>query len=447
MDYKRFRLLLLLRIIIMVVAIALSLYTIFILKNFVRASFALLLVAGLATDFYLFINRPFADLRSFLTALLNNDYSLYRTRKGQSVSGFYELFQQLSAKYHKISTEKEVQHLFLQNLVEQVNVGIICLENDGTVFLANRTLKDLLQTAPVLTLERLAERDPELYMEFGQIRSGEQRLVKCHTGGKLMQYSLICSEFKLGEKDYKLITLQNIGKELDEKEIESWQKLIRVLTHEIMNSVTPITSLTGSLYERVHSERASSGQITPVTLDFLTEGLEAIGVRSQGLLGFTQAFHHLLRIPKPVIERTDTLRLLERIHTLFRSRFDEHRISFSSSVKKDVYQIYIDPNLMEQAIINLVKNAIESLIQTAEPGIKIEADRLLNGRVQIVVTDNGKGIPAENFDKIFVPFFTTKEKGTGIGLSISRQIVQLHKGNLTVQSLPGLETRFIIEIP
>jgi len=449
MDYNRFKILLVVRIIAMVLAISLSLYCIFILRNYLRSFFAVLLVAGLITDFYLFLLHAFTDVRSFLSALINNDFSMYRSypEHRKSVSGIYELFQKLSTKYHKISTEKEVQHLFLQNLVEQVNVGIICLENDGSVFLVNRTLKELVQTAPVHSLDKLAERDPELYTEFKHIRSGENRLVKYHAQGKLFQLSLLCSEFKLLETEYKLITIQNIGKELDEKEVESWQKLIRVLTHEIMNSVTPITSLTGSLYERVRSERDSNQEITSVTLDFLTEGLEAIGVRSQGLLGFTQAFHHLLRIPKPVIEKTDTQRLFERIHVLFNPVFKEHGITFSTSVEKEASKVFIDSNLMEQAIINLVKNALESFAQNAEPKITLQAMRLLNGMVQIVVSDNGKGIPPENFEKVLVPFYTTKEKGTGIGLSISRQIVQLHKGTLALQSIPGFDTRFIIEIP
>jgi len=449
MGSKNFRILLILRITGLVLATGLLLYCLFIQKNIIRSVFAFFLVSGLAAELYFFLSRVYSDVSIFLTALLNNDFTVYRLRRGKKkpVAGIYDLFHQISSKFNKIRTEKEVQHLFLQTLVEQVDIGIICFEEDGKIFLVNRAFKDLVQSVPIHSLARLEERTPDLYLELKRIRSGERRLVKYFSRGEIFQVSLICSEFKLMETGYKLITLQNIGQELDEKEIESWQKLIRVLTHEIMNSVTPITSLTGSLYERVLAERENQQAITSVTIDFLTEGLEAIAIRSKGLLGFTQAFHDLLRIPMPVIDKVETHRFFERIHLLFQPLFRERQIAFSSHIEKGAAWIYADASLMEQAVINLVKNAIESLNQTPKPSVSLQAISMINGRTHLIVSDNGKGIPVTHLDKIFVPFYTTKEKGTGIGLSLSRQIVQLHRGTLTVKSIPDVETSFVIDIP
>ncbi len=449
MGSRKFRLLLLLRISGIILATGLAIYSIFILQNTIRSVFAVALLCILAADLWFFLGRIHSDIRLFLTSVLNNDFSIYQTRSGnrRSVAGIYELFQNISKKFHKISTEKEVQHIFLQNLVEQVDIGILCFKEDGSIFLVNRAFKELVQTAPLLNTGRLMEKHPELHGEISRIRSGERRLVKYFSGGELVQLSLTCSEFSLLDKGYKLISVQNIGKELDEKEIESWQKLIRVLTHEIMNSVTPITSLTGSLAERVKYEKGEMKSLSPVTVDFLAEGLEAIATRSRGLMGFTQAFHNLLRIPMPVIAPVDTRKFFERITTLLQPMFSERGIRFTSNIDHGVTTIYADAVLMEQAVINLLKNAAESFSDIREPAIILQATNQLSGRTQIIVTDNGCGIPVTHFDKIFVPFYTTKEKGTGIGLSLSRQIVQLHRGTLTVKSVHGVETSFIIEIP
>jgi two-component system nitrogen regulation sensor histidine kinase NtrY len=449
MGSRNFRLLLLLRIGGIILTTGLAIYCMFVLKNTIRSVFSIVLLVILAADFWFFLGKIHADIRLFLTALLNNDFSIYQagTGKSRSVAGIYDLFHKLSVKYHKISTEKEVQHIFLQTLVEQVDIGILCFEEDGTIFLVNRAFKDLVLTVPLLNISRLEEKHPELHAEFNRIRSGERRLVKYFSKGEIIQVSLICSEFSLLGKGYKLVSVQNIGKELDEKEIESWQKLIRVLTHEIMNSVTPITSLTNSLFERVRTEREEHQSLSPVTVNFLEEGLEAIANRSRGLIGFTQAFHNLLRIPMPVIEPVETKQFFERIALLLQPLFREHGIRFTSQIDHGAARIYADAPLLEQAVINLLKNAVESLSATANPVISLQAVTQLNGRTQIIVSDNGCGIPVIHFDKIFVPFYTTKEKGTGIGLSLSRQIVQLHRGTLSVKSIPNVETSFVIEIP
>ncbi|MEI7983907.1 MAG: ATP-binding protein, partial [Bacteroidota bacterium] len=444
MGYRSFRTGLIFRIAGLVASIALALYCAFVLQSAIRSVFSIFLVGLLSVDFYLFLNRVYADLTSFLNALLHDDFTVYRSHfgEGKQVAGMYDLFNRLSSKFHKIRSEKEVQHLFLETLVEQVDIGIICYETDGTIFLVNRAFRELTRTASMQTIAKLEERDPEIVSAFNALRSGEHRLLKFQSHGEFLQLSVICSEFKLLNISYKLITLQNIAKELDEKEIESWQKLIRVLTHEIMNSVTPISSLTESLYERVKSENCAGQKMTPVTAEFLTGGLEAVITRSKGLLRFTQAFHTLLRIPKPVPERVEIRKLFEQVHLLFRPVLEERGIVMSIHTGRDSGWIHVDVTLMEQAIINLVKNALESFSQTALPEISLEAASLPNGRTQITVADNGMGIPPDILDKVFIPFYTTKEKGTGIGLSISRQIAQLHKGTLTVHSIPFHETRF-----
>jgi signal transduction histidine kinase len=243
------------------------------------------------------------------------------------------------------------------------------------------------------------------------------------------------------------VSLQNIRGELEETEIEAWRKLIRVLTHEIMNSITPISSLASTvndLVRRPPSATEGTGSSEPETRIDVIQALETIQKRSEGLLHFVDAYRNLTLIPRPKFRLIRLDELLGRVRRLMDASIREHGIGFEIRVEPETLEIAADPELLEQVLINLLVNARQAV--EGRPGARIAVTARLDarGRVLIQVTDNGPGIAPENLEQIFVPFFSTKENGSGIGLSLSRQIMRLHDGTISVHSKPGEDTVFTL---
>jgi len=232
--------------------------------------------------------------------------------------------------------------------------------------------------------------------------------------------------------------------EIEEKKKEERQKQIRVLTHEIMNTVTPITSLSSSLYNIIETSKIKNEIIDKKSIEYLSDGLEAIIDRSTGLTSFVEAYKNLTRIPPPKFVKVSTIGFFNRIELLFLQDFKNKNIKYRVNINKGCEELFFDKELMEQVIINLIKNSIESLNNTLNPQIVIDILKEQSHKTIILITDNGEGISQESIDKIFIPFFSTKEKGTGIGLSLSRQILRLHKGTINVKSIPNKETIFTL---
>jgi two-component system, NtrC family, nitrogen regulation sensor histidine kinase NtrY len=298
----------------------------------------------------------------------------------------------------------------------------------------------MLQLPAGAPLEQLRVVDPALLQVLREIKAGETRLVKVKAGQDILQLTVHATAFRLEEKFYKLVSLQNIRSELDAREMEAWQKLIRVLTHEIMNSISPITSLSSTLHNLV---KASVGQeVAPSLLANLEEGLDAIRQRSVGLMSFTDVYRKLTRVPTPVLKPTPVAGLLRRIQLLFAEEFSTKGIRFT--VEASDHDVAIDSDLLEQALINLIRNAIDALEGHRDPVIHLSHTLTEDNRSVIAIADNGAGIEPEKMDSIFIPFFTTKKNGSGIGLALTKQIVLLHGGSIKVHSAPGEGARFSI---
>jgi two-component system, NtrC family, nitrogen regulation sensor histidine kinase NtrY len=243
-----------------------------------------------------------------------------------------------------------------------------------------------------------------------------------------------------------LVSLQNIGAELDEKEMEAWHNLVRVLTHEIMNSITPIASLASTVNELLTSGASGNGgDLPPDSISDIRVAIRTIEKRSQGLLHFVDAYRHLTHIPSPVFQQCQVKDLFVRVQTLMRAQLEEARIAWKATLAPDGLELSIDPDLIEQVLINLIRNAIQSMSGQDERSLTIVARMDETGRVQIDVSDNGPGISAEIQPRIFIPFFSTKEDGSGIGLSLSRQIMRLHGGTITCRSQEGHGTTFVLK--
>lgn len=384
------------------------------------------------------------DITAFLMGIKYNDFSVSFTgkHKGRSFGELYESFNQINEKFREIQAEKEAQFQYLQTIVETVNVGLLCFDKEGEILLINKALKMLLQKPYLVSAQSLQQVDQRLYEKVQEMETGDKELIKINIGNRLHQLSVQANEFKLRDSYYKLIAMQNIHSELEEQELSAWQKLIRILTHEIMNSVTPIVSLTSAIDDLLEQRDELTGE----ELTDFKNAIEAIQKRSEGLLHFTETYRSLTKIPTPKIQIVDGRMLIERLLALFKPSLNEKKITLRKFLPKTEIYLQADPELIEQVFINLLKNAIEAVREVPEPQISIHLLKDQKNNIVMQVSDNGPGIGPELLDQIFVPFFTTKKEGSGIGLSLSRQIIRMHKGSLDVHSVVGEGTVFTITL-
>jgi two-component system, NtrC family, nitrogen regulation sensor histidine kinase NtrY len=395
------------------------------------------------------INRVNRDLTVFFGAVSSDDTTVAykKSAKGRSFENLYEQFDQISQRIQLLRLENSRRSYYLQHLVDNAGIGILSYSVGGKIDILNPAAKHLLKLSPSRKILMLDDMDPALTTQLSAIKSGEQCLLKAGSKLEPVPLSIRASEFVIQGDTIRLLTFQSIKNELEENEQESWQKLIRTLTHEIMNSVGPISSsirTIRSFYEKEPVESGGPVSFTRETLKDTLRGLDIIDERAQGMLEFVNKFRSLTIIPVPDRSVLKILELFAGIQRLFSSEIMRHHIKLTAVVNPESLCIKADKQLIEQVLINLVTNSIHSLEDREEKKIELAAFSHNMGRTWIQVIDNGKGISEEISDKIFVPFFTTKEGGSGIGLSLSRQIMMLHNGKITFTSVPGVETVFTL---
>lgn len=443
MIFKRYQIGFLSRIIFLSLAIALFMFWVVVEKQYLRGAYVFVAIILLVWSIYKHITRITRDFFTFITALANEEYSIQFTedRSNKSLQKLYHLYNITAKRFQKVKYERDLQHLFLQEIINQIEVGILAFGAESEILLYNKTFCKLFGITRPTTLNDL---NPEMQKSISDLELGNKKLIYHTFNGEKFMLSTHSTSFVLKERNLTLIYFHNIKAELDEQELESWQKLFSVLTHEIMNSVTPISSLTSSLNAKLKKDITSIGTAEQKTLDLLSEGLDAVSIRSNGLLTFTDSFRKLSKIAKPSRTEIDLNKFFERIKTLFSSTFQDNNIEFRYNVSANTPSIYVDPQQIEQVLINLVQNAIDAV--NSKVGGKITINTKLNhdGKSCIIVTDNGIGISAETMDKVFIPFFTTKTKGSGIGLSLSRQIIRLHAGTIELHSVENKGTTITI---
>lgn len=406
-----------------------------------------LLIVGMSIALFSYVERFQKELGTFLMSIKHRDFSLNfsTVNQGKNTRQLHEAFNTILGSYRDLRVEKEVHYQYLQNIIEHIRVALICFKADGEVVLMNQAAHGLLGRPYLGNINGLNKVSDVLYDTIASLDPGEQVLKKLVLKGELHHLAIHKSSFKLVEGAFNLVSLQNIKSELEEQEVESWQKLIRVLTHEIMNSVTPVLSLTGALGRQLETLPDESS--TPFSEDSLhdfQQGIRAIENRSEGLLQFVHAYRNLTRIPTPQIEPVRIQMIFDRLQYLFKEEWEKAGIEVELSVDPQELEILVDPNLLDQVLINLIKNAMEAVRERKGGTLSLHAFAGQNERTIIQVADNGKGIDRELQEKIFIPFFTTKKQGSGIGLSLSRQIMRLHKGNITFQSEPEEGTVFTL---
>lgn len=396
---------------------------------------AFILVVISTVNLIRYLEASNRNMAYFLEGIHFDDYVSTGTgkHKGKTFEELHGAFSVINDKFLEIRAEKEANHQLLHSLVGKVEIGIICFDQEGEIILLNQAFKKLLQKPHLVNFKSLQKIDPVLYEGIKALLPGEKKLIKTVIKGKPLNLSAQSLQLNLLDRTFRMVLLQDIRSELEEQEFASWHKLIRILTHEIMNSVAPISTMSGAMNETL----TQKDELGDKDIQRLRKSMEVIQRRSENLMSFTETYRNLTRIPPPQLEKVQLPELLQGIQELFRSELEEKQIQFQLSTPNEQIFIQADPTLLEQVIINLVKNAIEAVEEVASPAISIQIRRPLEGETHLMVIDNGQGISPENLDKVFVPFYSTKENGSGIGLSLSRQIIMMHKAHLEIQSRVG----------
>lgn len=389
-----------------------------------------------------YTERTNRKLTQFLESIRHSDFStsFYDKDLGRSFEGLNRAFNEVIREFRKNRAEKEEHYNYLLTVVQHVSIGIIAFRKDGKVDIFNNAIKRLLKVNNLKHINDLAGVKASLPDALLKMRAGDKQLIKIVVDNELLQLSVYATEFRMRGEEFLLVSLQNISAELEENEIDSWQKLIRVLTHEIMNSITPISSLASTVREMLLDEKEENLNLKELDdddIDSIEQALTTIQTRSQGLLNFVETYRNLTRIPRPNFRYFAVKELFERVHILLKPKMEKYSIICQPRVFPEDLMITADPDLIEQVFINLLLNAIHAVQENENPIITLTASPNNNGRVSIEFADNGYGIKPDILDKIFMPFFTSKKDGSGIGLSLSRQIMHLHKGTITVKSVPG----------
>lgn len=433
MIFKRYQIGFLSRIIFLSLAIALFMYWVVVEKQYLRGAYVFVAIVLLVWSIYKHITRITRDFFTFISALANEEYSIQFTndKSNKSLQKLYHLYNITAKRFQKVKYERDLQHLFLQEIINQIEVGILAFGAESEILLYNKTFCKLFGLTRPTTLNDL---NPEMQKSISELELGNKKLIYHTFNGEKFMLSTHSTSFVLKERSLTLIYFHNIKAELDEQELESWQKLFSVLTHEIMNSVTPISSLTASLNAKLKKDISTIGNAEPKTLSLLSDGLDAVSIRSEGLLSFTESFRKLSKISKPIRVEIDIDRLFERIKTLFTPIFQSNNIEFTCEVSNQTKTLFADPQQIEQVLINIIQNAIDALEGVDSGRISLSTVLSTEGKCSITITDNGSGIPADVIDRVFIPFFTTKSKGSGIGLSLSRQMVRMHGGTIDINS-------------
>lgn len=448
MNFKSFRLNVVIRVLLITISIFLFYYsfsTNYIFTPIIVGAIIVFLVVSLIR----YIDRVNRELSNFLESIRFSEFTRSFDMDGMG-SSFQELnnaFNEVINDFQRVRSEKEEHFYYLQTILQNIDVSVVAYRNDGTIELINKSAKKLFQVSGLRNIQGLESLSPELVKILFRIQPGQNELIKVQDDDDFLQLAIYATNFKIKDKVITLATIKDIQTELEEQETEAWQKLIRVLTHEIMNSIAPISSISSTLTEATKSlPRNPDGLLC---LDEETEqelgfALNTINKRSNGLLHFVNTYRNLTKIPQPNFTICKVSDIINNVSNLMLEEIKARDIKITTKVEPENISFTADGQLIEQVLINLVKNAVQALKESENRELKLISFYNKRGRVTIQVIDNGPGILPDVLEKIFIPFFTTKPSGSGIGLALSRQILKLHNGSITAQSTPDQETIFTL---
>jgi two-component system, NtrC family, nitrogen regulation sensor histidine kinase NtrY len=395
------------------------------------------------------VNKTNADLEKFFSSVQNHDSSVrfFENTNNNSFRKLHDRMNNLIKIIQSVKIENERTSQFLQSVVDHVDIGLLSFDMNGRIEIYNRAAKRYINIHHPMNLSSLENMNDEIFQIINTIKPGQEILHKIKINNLLQSILVKAAELRFESNVIKLVSFQDITNELDKKELDSWQRLIRVLTHEIMNSISPITSLTtvisGYFKKKDDENPIQLENIDQQIVSKTLSGLNTIEETGRGLLDFVDKYRSLTSLPKPNLSKFAINSLFMKCRILMESALPEN-IKIISSVYPDDIVLAADYAQLEQILINLIKNATEALTNTKDGIIHLKAF-YSDHSIIIQVEDNGKGISADIVEDIFVPFFTTKENGSGIGLSLSKQIIQNHDGTISVNSAPGKGSEFTLK--
>ena len=439
--------------------ISLTIRVILLLASITAAAFCivsnrytLLIFVGLTIFFQIlnfiqFINKTNTELSQFIEAVQYRDFSLQFTEKNAPVSvrQLRRAFNQINATFKQLSSEREEQYQYLQKILELVDTGILSYDQEGNVGWINEAFKRMMNVPYLRDISSLEKRDISVYQAVMSLGNGDSKLVKINHKQILLAKTTFLNE----NIETNLIAFQNVNEAIEDTEAQAYQKLLRVMTHEIMNSVAPIASLAETMETtlRGRKEIRETGEKDledkyQINFDDISLGISTIRKRSENLLKFADTYRQLAKVSMTSFSKFYIRDLFEGVEILLENQIEQKNIEFDVIIKDFELMIEGDMILIEQVLINLVINAIDAVQHQSNPKITLSVFQNSQQQIIIEIRDNGMGMSDELMDKIFVPFFTSKPNGSGIGLSLSKQIMALHKGTITVNSVEKQGTAF-----
>jgi nitrogen fixation/metabolism regulation signal transduction histidine kinase len=398
------------------------------------------------------MNRTRRDLERFIMSFHIDDMSnLFDTEKThRSNRNLYAAFNKVILAFRDLRSQKEQEHLLFRSTVEQTGVGIVVFDQTGRVEISNQAFQNLFGIGSLSHIDQLKELHPDAHKTLSIIRPGKQELLKimlkepkAFVPDDKKQAIMNSGDMIMGDRKLKVVTFQNIHHEIEQQEINAWERLLRIVNHEIMNSISPVNLLTASLIQLFQKGGKS---IEPWEMDqekiaSTLLGLETIQKRGKGLMDFVESYRAITRLPKPVLKDVRAGVLFRGITNLLKADLEEKGVLIEMSVIPEKLNIRADETLLEQTLINLVKNAVEAIKDQDDKKIQLEAF-LHDNRPVLSIADNGPGIPPDIMENIFIPFYTSHKGGSGIGLSFARQVMNMHHGSIGVHSIPGKGSTF-----
>ncbi len=448
MGFNTFRLGVITRVVMLGISTFLFIYLVGFTDNIFASIIVVAAIIFELVNLFRYTEVTNKKLTRFLESIKYSDFSTGFTHDNTLGKSFKELnkaFTDVLEAFRQARAEKEEHLNYLNTVVQHVTTGLLSFDDEGNVGLINTTARRFFNAPQMHNIREITVANGGLYRKLISMKPGEKTLFRLSNE---LHLAIHTTELKLRGMNYKLVALQNIHSELQTKEVEAWQNLTRVLRHEIMNSITPIASLTGTLNEILLEDVVKKNGICEISresLDDLEEGLQTIENRSKGLIKFVDAYRDYTTIPNPKFTVIKIDELFDHICQLLKGEFKALGIRFLTRIDQKEMEILADRELIEMVLINLIKNAKEAIQGREEPKIELVARLSNEHRILIDVKDNGPGIIPEAQERIFIPFYTTKKDGSGIGLALSRQIMQLHHGSLSVRSEPDIFTVFTLK--
>lgn len=394
-----------------------------------------------------FLNRINRKLSSFFDSVKSDDYTIVFAdagRKGEFSDLNFQL-DKLTQYFKQLKLENEQRNLYFKAVIEHVATGIFAFGSGGRIHFINSAALEMLGISFLKNLQSLDNIQPGMSGFFSDIKPGVPRLLELKTGQQILELSVRSTLYKTADEEWILVSLQNIRTELEQKETQTWQKMIRILTHEIMNSISPITSLAASLSKIIGGKESGESLADEKVKAKLNKGLKVIKNRGEGLVDFVQKYRELSILPQPQLEEILIDDVFKSLQLLFEEQMKQEKVSLHCSSIPDSLVLIADRKMFEQVLINLLKNAIRAVKDTDKKEVLISAEKSQEGGVSVSVSDTGSGIDPENLDKVFIPFFTTHSGGgSGIGLSLSRQIMMMHGGSIQLETGHKDRTTFIL---